>query len=144
LQELLLLLASIARANEAVDHLAEQFIGKLPALPGGQFVPPEEIEQIDLDTVLEKAPGVISRVSMEKGSVSIQYPGNRIRGPRQIAPALRFIAAASRFVVRSLPDSLTSESKLVLARRLVREGLLAIASPPLLQERMTTPPVDIA
>jgi ribosomal protein L16 Arg81 hydroxylase len=144
LQELLHLLAAKARANEAVDHLAEQFIGKLPALPGGQFVPPEEIEQIDLDTVLEKAPGVISRVNMEKGSVSIQYPGNRIRGPRQIAPALRFIAAETRFAVRSLPDSLTSQSKLVLVRRLVREGLLAIASRPLLQERTATPAEDIA
>jgi hypothetical protein len=69
---------------------------------------------------------VICRVIAEKALASIQYPGNRIRGPRQIAPALRFIAAESRFAVRSLPDSLTDEAKLVLVKRLVREGLLAI------------------
>src|SRR5262249_16825556 len=84
-------LAGRGRTNEAVDHLADQFISKLVALPGGQFVPPEVIERIDLDTVLEKCPGVICRVIAQKDSVSIQYPGNRIRGPRQIAPALRFI-----------------------------------------------------
>ena len=55
------------------------------------------------------------------------------------APALRFIAAEPRFAVRSLPDSLANESKLVLARRLVREGLLAIASRPPLQGKTTTP-----
>jgi ribosomal protein L16 Arg81 hydroxylase len=126
LQELLHVLAASARVDEAVDHLADQFIAKLVALPGGQFVPPEDIERIDLDTVLEKCPGVICRVIAEKASASIQYPGNRIRGPRQIAPALRFIAAESRFAVRSLPDSLTNEAKLVLVKRLVREGLLAI------------------
>jgi hypothetical protein len=81
---------------------------------------------------------------MEKASVSIQYPGNRIRGPRQIAPALRFIAAESRFAVRSLPDFLTRESKLVLVKRLAGEGLLAIASRPPLHEGTAPPGEGVA
>jgi hypothetical protein len=51
-----------------------------------------------------------------------------VRGPASIESALRFIAAAEAFQVRELPDALTDQSKLVLVRRLVREGLLRILS----------------
>jgi hypothetical protein len=42
---------------------------------------------------------------------------------------LQFIARTPRFAVRTLPDDLTSEAKLVLARRLVRERCLTVLHP---------------
>jgi hypothetical protein len=59
-------------------------------------------------------------------TVSIQFPGNEVRGPASIESALRFMVAAEGFQVRALPDSLMDQSKLVLVRRLVHEGLLTI------------------
>ena len=43
-------------------------------------------------------------------------------------PALHFIARTPRFAAAALPDNLTAEGKLVLARRLVRDRVLRVAS----------------
>ena len=53
----------------------------------------------------------------------------RIDGPAKIAPALHFISRTERFTPRDLPDNLTSDAKLVLVRRLIREKLLRVANP---------------
>jgi hypothetical protein len=129
-RELLRGLAESAHVGEAVEGLAADFLGKLAALPGNYFLAAEDAERLDLDTVLEKAPGVICRVVREGGQVGILYPGNRVDGPPKIASALHFIARTPRFAVRSLPDDLTAEGKLVLARRLVRGRLLTVVPPP--------------
>jgi hypothetical protein len=49
-----------------------------------------------------------------------------VQGPAVIEPALRFMTEADAFPVRALPDALTEQSKVVLVRRLMREGLLTI------------------
>jgi ribosomal protein L16 Arg81 hydroxylase len=121
--------ARSAAVEPALDALSDQFIGKMPALPSAHFVAPEEIERVTLDTVLQRAEGVICRLA-EEHTVSIQFPGNRVQGPQQIAPALRFIMTTERFPVRALPGELNDSSKLVLAGRLIREGLLTIAGVP--------------
>ena len=47
-----------------------------------------------------------------------------------MGPALEFIAQASRFKVGDLPGSLSDNSKLTVARRLVRDGMLTIVDHP--------------
>jgi Cupin superfamily protein len=126
-RELLNSLAGSASWEEACAGLGDLFFEQsLPALPDGRFAWQHEVRPITLDTVLEKRPGSICRVIETDEAADIQFPGNRISGPRRIAAALHFIAAAGQFAVRALPDSLSDNSKLVLARRLVREGLLRI------------------
>lgn len=117
-----------ARIEQAFDALSDQFISKMPALPAAHFVPPEEIDAVELDTVLKKGDGVICRVSEDKDRASIHFPGNHVQGPKQIASALRFIATAEQFPVRALPGDLGDDARLLLAKRLVREGLLSIAA----------------
>lgn len=60
--------------------------------------------------------------------VSIQFPGHEVTGPTWLEPALRFIAQTEPCAVHALPDSLSANSKLVLVRRLIREGLLKVVS----------------
>jgi hypothetical protein len=123
---LLQALAGRARPEEAVERLAGNFLSRLAALPGPYFGGDDE-QQVGLETVLERAPGAICRVVREPdGRVALHYPGNRIDGPTRIAAALDFIARTPRFAVGQLPDGLTPDSKLVLARRLVREKFLTI------------------
>jgi hypothetical protein len=119
-----------ARIEDAMAALSDQFLGVMAVLPGAHFLPPEEIELIDVNTVLEKSRTMVCRVIQEAASVSIQFPGNRIRAPMQLGPALEFIATSARFPVSALPGSLSDKSKLTLARRLVRDGLLKIVDPP--------------
>jgi hypothetical protein len=105
--------------------LGDQFFGQLQMLPGTQFGFPVDLDGITADTVLEnKAPGLCRVVQGEAGA-AIEFPGNRVGGPHRIAAALEFVAQATRFAVRDLPDDLNVQAKVVLARRLVREGLLS-------------------
>ena len=118
--------------DDAAASLADQFYGQLPMLPGTQFSSQVDLEQIGLDTVLEKHRHAICRILENDEGVAIAFPGNRVAGPHRIGSALRFIANTARFAVRELPDELNDQGKVVLARRLIREGLLtpAMPSPP--------------
>lgn len=127
-QELLHLLAGTS-AGDACRRLGDHFFGQLQPLPNASFVPADESVRLDLDTVLEKSPGAICRVIREGNWVAIEFPGNRVGGPLKVASALHFIAGSTRFPIRALPDDLSGDAKLVLARRLVREGLLRVGSP---------------
>jgi ribosomal protein L16 Arg81 hydroxylase len=125
-KELLQLLVQQARLDEAVRGLASGFVTKLAMLPNDAFVAAEHAERIGLDTVLEKAPGVICQVVREGRYVSLEFPGNRLDGPVKIASALDFIVKTARFAVRDLPDDLTADGKLLLVRRLMRERFLSV------------------
>jgi hypothetical protein len=126
-RELLDLVAQTVQAEDAFHRLGDRFFGEMAPLPNPHHPSPEEVERIDLDTVLEKSPGVVCRVIPERNWVVIEYPGGQIGGPLKIASALHFVAGAERFPVRALPDDLGAEAKVVLARRLVRERLLRVA-----------------
>jgi hypothetical protein len=100
-------------------------------LPDGRFVEVLKPENIDLDTVLEKRWGTVCHVVDDGHTASIQFPGCRLGGPSKIAPALHFLAAATgQFTAQDLPDDLSASAKLVLIRRLVREGLLTTVRSP--------------
>jgi ribosomal protein L16 Arg81 hydroxylase len=126
IHELLQALIEKARPDVAVGRLAASFLGTLTALPGDYFTP-MDADTVGLDTVLERTSGAICRVvGPEDGRTSLQFPGGSLDGPAKIASALQFIARTPRFVVRSLPDDLTNEAKLVLVRRLTRDRFLTV------------------
>lgn len=134
-EELLQILLSSAKVEDAVERLTERVIEEMPPLPDGHFTQIDKVNSIGLDTVVQKREGVICNIVRGQDSVSIQFPGNKVRGPKYIEPALHFIAGSIEFTVRSLPDSLTDNGKLVLVRRLVREGLLAVVHESLQNQR---------
>ena len=94
------------------------------------FAAPTDVDRLDLETVLERHPQALCRVVEEGPGVAIEFPGNRVSGPHRIATALHFVAGTQRFAVRELPGELNAEAKVVLARRLLREGLLRVVIPP--------------
>ena len=128
-RELLQLLAHSAKLEDAVAAMTEAFVGKLAALPHDYFAV-IDAERIELDTLLERTPGAIFRVVQQGDAVALHAPGARIDGPAKIAPALQFIARTRRFTPQALPDNLTSNAKLILVRRLVREKLLTVVDSP--------------
>jgi hypothetical protein len=114
--------------NDGLGRLAEKLIVPAPPPPGDDLLA-EEVE-IDPDTLLARRPGVICCALEGPGYAGIQYSGGRILGPPKIAAALRYVAERRIFSVRSLAGDLTEREKLVLARRLVREGLLEVKERP--------------
>ena len=128
-----------ANAEEAVTQLARELIDKMAPLPDGHFGQLDQLDQINLDSVVAKRQGMVCRVFKQpemplhfagylqvEDQVSIQFPGNEVKGPGWLEPAFRFIDATETFVVKALPDSLSDHSKVTLVRRLIREGLLKV------------------
>lgn len=126
LEELLEAAARNVDSVAAVNHLTDLFIAPRAPRPDGHFATLDRVGSIDLETKLTRRAGMICRVSAQNASASINFPGGAVSGPRFIEPALHFIASAGAFRVRELPSALDDEAKRVLARRLVREGLLTI------------------
>lgn len=137
-RELLAALKGAAQADDALCQLGDAFFGQMPMLPHAHFADWRQEEAMDLDTVVEKSPGVVCRVVQEGAWVTLSFPGGHVGGPLKIESALRFVAGTDRFALRELPDDLGGEGKLVLARRLLRERLLTVAHPRRGQEKDTT------
>jgi hypothetical protein len=128
--ELLQALAEAGRIEEAVDRLASSFLRRLAPLPGDYFLAGEDADAVGPCTAVERAPGVIFRLTGGDGWVAVEFPGGRIDGPPKIASALQFVARTPRFAPQDLPEDLTEDAKLMLVRRLVRARFLVLTDPP--------------
>jgi ribosomal protein L16 Arg81 hydroxylase len=115
------------RVEQAIARLRASWIASMDAPGDGHFESLRDLINIAQDTVLERRAGMPCSTGLDGDTASIQFPGNQVSGPASILPALEFIARSSAFRVRDLPGSFSDNSRLVLARRLVREGLLRIA-----------------
>ncbi|HEV3021175.1 MAG TPA: hypothetical protein VGX76_01860 [Pirellulales bacterium] len=128
-RQLLQSLADESRCDRLLDSalgsLGDQFFEQLNMLPADHFARQDRLGPLTLESVVENRAAHLCRVVENENGAAIEFPGNRIGGPPRIAPALRFVAEATRFAVRELPDVLKDDAKIVLVRRLVREGLLA-------------------
>jgi hypothetical protein len=127
LPALLRMLADSGRIESNIGRLRQRLIARKRPLPDAHFRSLDQVDQIDLDTVVAKREGMLCDVSRKPDCVEIMFPGNRMKGPVDIETAFRFIADSQEaFSVRALPAILSDASKLVLARRAIREGLLTI------------------
>jgi ribosomal protein L16 Arg81 hydroxylase len=124
------LLARIARsvdAEQAIDRLTGRLMSRPTPSPDGHFASLDRMPAIALDTRVRRREGMWCSVRRTRGGAVLRFPGNRVGGPAAIEPALHYVAhVEGPFAVRDLPASLTDHAKRVLARRLVKEGLLRI------------------
>jgi lysine-specific demethylase/histidyl-hydroxylase NO66 len=90
----------------------------------GHFAQLARLGEIGLDSLVHRRAGLSPVVEHDADGAAISFAASRVNGPAALSPALMHIHAHSRFRVRDLPGGLDDESKVVLVRRLVREGLL--------------------
>ena len=95
--------------------------------PSGYLESLTRVDAVTPSTVIAHRPGVGCAVSADQDSATIHFTGESMRVPAKAAAALRYIAGHRRFRVVDIDATLSDESKLVLVRRLIREGLLQIA-----------------
>lgn len=125
--ELLSILSESVDADEAMGAVVAKFIdGGQPPLDG-LFARTSQAERLTLNSLVARRVGMRCLVTMREGVADISFAGNSVSGPFLIDPALRYIMECNQFRVKDLPDSLDAESKLVLIRRLIKEGLLSTA-----------------
>jgi lysine-specific demethylase/histidyl-hydroxylase NO66 len=116
-------------ATSAVETEIRRFLTSRPSrLPGGVTDVLALRSGIDDSSRLRRRPGHPC-VLLDAGEEVVVLLGDRsLTVPAWIRPALEEIRARSSFAVGDLADHLDHESRKVLCRRLVREGLLEAVS----------------
>ena len=118
-----------ADPEEAARRLAERFwTGRTPIL-AGQLRQLLRLDELGDGTVLRCRSGSVCHLVAGADRVTVHLGDRRLEMPAALAPVLRRIVAtgADGFRVGDLADQLDGPSRVVLARRLVREGLLEAA-----------------
>jgi bifunctional lysine-specific demethylase and histidyl-hydroxylase NO66 len=123
LQALALAMASLDPAN-AVDREAEWFLtGRNSRLRGGLH-DLLAVDRIDADTVLRRRSGRPCVVTEHGDRLRVLLGDRSLDVPARLAGALAVVRSSATLTPTDL--GLDPESNLVLARRLVREGLLEV------------------
>jgi lysine-specific demethylase/histidyl-hydroxylase NO66 len=116
-------------ADSAVETEIRRFLTTRPSRLSGGLADVLALRAgIDDDTMLRRRPGHPC-VLFEAGDQVVVLLGDRtLTVPGWIRPALEEIRARSSFAVGDLADHLDAQSRQVLCRRLLREGLLEAVS----------------
>jgi lysine-specific demethylase/histidyl-hydroxylase NO66 len=102
----------------------EKLVDSRRPILAGQLTQLRSLASLTLDTPLERRPTVIA----ETLDGVLRFEGKHLRFPAHVADDLAFVVSATgRFTARDLPGTLDESGRLVLARRLVREGFLRAA-----------------
>lgn len=121
-------LLQLVRENAAfkptLDSFVEQETTSRGFPPDGHFTALSRLSALSLDSIVERRLGLPCRLEILDRSVGLRFGPHRIQGPISLQPALEFVRDHRRFRVADLPAALSESSKLVLVRRLVRDGLL--------------------
>ncbi len=87
------------------------------------------LERLDADTVVERRETVIADLEEADGAVTLVFEGKAIGFPAHAEPELRACFDSEEpFRPADLPGDLDASGRLVLVRRLVREGFLRVLS----------------
>jgi JmjC domain len=91
---------------------------------GGQLTQLRALDDLDLETEVERRPTVL----FDFDGATLSYEGKDVRFPDVLRAEIEFVAQTSEpFTPADLPGDLDDEGRLVLVRRLVREGFLRIS-----------------
>ena len=121
-----------ADADELVTDRADRFLSVRAQLARGSIAERAVPAEVDDSTVLLRRPGALCEIRWRNGSLVVLLGDRRLHLPAWLEPAMRRVASREAFRLGELdgvvPDA---TSRVVLARRLIREGLLTAMAPDL-------------
>ena len=108
-------------ADEVRARARDRFVRSRRPILEGQLSELRALDSLDLDTELERRDTVIADLH----DTTLLFEGRDLRFPERIAAELEFLVTTDApFRGSELPGSLDDAGRLVLLRRLVREGFL--------------------
>ncbi|HEX8929953.1 MAG TPA: cupin, partial [Actinomycetota bacterium] len=128
-------LAEVRRRLDKLDPnaiavaAADRFWSSRPPHLTGQLQQLLALQEIGEDTVVRKRPGAVCRLRQHHDRLEVLLGDRVLDMPARLAPVMRVILASDGLTVRDLAGHLDPSSRLVLVRRLVREGLLESVTP---------------
>ena len=112
-------------AEALADRRERRFLSSRAQLMHGALRAQLELDAIDDGTLLKRRDGAVCEIRPHDDRLEVLLGDRALEMPGWLEPALRHIAASDRFRPRDLvPEIGDPASRLVLMRRLVREGLL--------------------
>jgi ribosomal protein L16 Arg81 hydroxylase len=123
-RHLLRRVAETADADDALDHFADDLVSTRTALLEGQLEQVLSLGTLELDDRVGARPNLLYRHREQDGQFIVSCYGAEMRLPAHAAEPARFALDTADFRVRDLPGELDDAGKLVLIKRLVREGMV--------------------
>ena len=103
------------------------FVEGRRSIRGDLFDQLRALGELDPHTELERRKSVIADLGVDGGEARISFEGRTLSFPARVAEELEYVLRADEpFTAADLPGPLDEAGRLVLIRRLVREGLLQI------------------
>jgi ribosomal protein L16 Arg81 hydroxylase len=126
--ELMTRLSALADVDAALDDFINEFINTRRPRLYGQMAQVKALHGLAMDSVVACRPSLAYTLMEEPDAMSVRCYGNEIRFPQTAISAVRYAMTHQQFRVGDLPGELDDAGKLVVVRRLVREGILAVVT----------------
>jgi bifunctional lysine-specific demethylase and histidyl-hydroxylase NO66 len=108
---------------------ADRFWSSRPPILPGQLRQLLTLDKVGESTVVRRRPGATCHLRRRGDRLEVLLGDRTLRMPVRLAPVMRTILASDRLAVGDLAGHLDPPSRLVLVRRLIREGLLEASTP---------------
>ena len=126
---LLELLAARLAPESVSSRMRRSFVRSRRPVREDAFDQVRGLEELDVETPLERRETVIFDLVVSDEDACLSFEGRDLSLPARIGPELEFVATAQgSFRIVDLPGRLDDAGRLVLGRRLVREGLLRVSA----------------
>lgn len=125
-QKLLRKVLEHAELDPALDHFAEDLVSTRHPLLEGQMQQIERLDELTVDDVASARPHILYHLTKDDERVSLSAYGGQISLPIHAAETLEHAVTHDGYRIGDLPGDLDDAGKLVLIRRLVREGLVFV------------------
>jgi hypothetical protein len=113
-------------ATPVARRVARRFWSSRPPLLTGQLGHVLSLDRLGDTSLVRRRPGTVCRLAVEDDHLTVLLGDRTLRMPAVLEPVVRRLADAGEMHVGDLADQLDEGSRLVLVRRLVREGLLEV------------------
>jgi ribosomal protein L16 Arg81 hydroxylase len=112
--------------DQAMDHFADELVSTRRALLDGQLEQLLSLEDVTPEHTAGARPNLVYRYAQRDGQVVVSCYGAEMRLPEHAAEPLLYALETPEFKIKDLPGDLDDAGKVVLVKRLVREGMVAI------------------
>ncbi|MDQ4129778.1 MAG: cupin domain-containing protein, partial [Actinomycetota bacterium] len=125
--DLLERLAARLGPGQVARGMRRRFVSSRRPILDGQLTQVRALEGLTVEDELERRPTVIADLELAGGGATVLFEGKELVFPPQARAAVEALYAADGpFTAADLPGPLDENGRLVLLRRLVREGFLRL------------------
>lgn len=121
-----LLRAFMERADfdAALEHFIDDMVGSRHALLPDQVEQVRGLAKLTVDTRVGVRPALVYRLHDAGEEAVLQVYGSALRFPAHVREALAWMLEQPSFTAAEIPGTLDAHGRLILVRRLIREGVL--------------------